>query len=311
MGYSYKFLNQLDQAEAAFKKYVELIPDDPNPYDSYAELLMKRGRYDESIAMYRKALDLNAGFASARYGIACDYDFLHQPKEALAELDQALEVAKDDGQKRAAHFSRAVSYAHAGDLAEAQGAIEKQYEIAVANHDTLAMVGDLVIMGTIALEQADVDAADRRFATARGLAEGAVKVPAANKANQLRFQKFLQGRVALAKGDVAAAKKWSEEFAAEANASGSAGQKLLVHELAGQVAMAEKDWAKATAELEQANLLDPYNLYRLSLAQAGAGNSAKAKEYAELARDDRTLTSLNYAFVLRQMNGEKAVSASD
>ena len=28
-------------SEKAFEKYIELIPDDPNPYDSYAELLMQ------------------------------------------------------------------------------------------------------------------------------------------------------------------------------------------------------------------------------------------------------------------------------
>jgi hypothetical protein len=38
-------LSHYDDAEAAFKKYVQLIPDDPNPLDSYAELLMKRGRF--------------------------------------------------------------------------------------------------------------------------------------------------------------------------------------------------------------------------------------------------------------------------
>ncbi len=310
MGYSYRFLGQLDPAEAAFKKYVELIPDDPNPYDSYAELLMKRGRFDESIEMYKKALGVDAGFASARYGLASNYDLQHKPKAALAEMDKALAVAKDDGQRRTAHFVRAVSFAHAGDLAGAHGAIEKQYEIATAEHDTLALSADLVVMGNIALERADADAADRYFARARQLVSGAVTVPAANKANQARFQKFLQGRVALARGDVAGARKWSDEFAAEANASGSAGQKLLVHELAGQVALASKQPAQAVAAFEKSNLLDPYNLYRLSLAHAAAGNAAESKRYAALARGDNTLTSLNYAFVLRAMNGNKQMSSA-
>ena len=54
LGYAYRFLDKMDDAEAAFKKYVQLIPDDPNPHDSYAELLMKRGRFAESIAAYEK-----------------------------------------------------------------------------------------------------------------------------------------------------------------------------------------------------------------------------------------------------------------
>jgi tetratricopeptide (TPR) repeat protein len=310
MGYSYKFLDKYDQAEAAFKKYVELIPDDPNPHDSYAELLMKRGRFEESIANYRKALAIDPGFASARYGIASDYDLMHKPAEALAEMDAALANAKDDGQRRAALFSRAVSQAHAGDLAAAQAEMDKQLAISTSGRDTLAMIGDLVQMGIIALETGDADGAGARFAAARKLAWDAVTIPAANKANQARLQKFLQGRVALAKGDIAGARKWSDEFAAEANASGSAGQKLLVHELAGQVALAEKQYPKAAAELELSNLLDPYNLYRLSLAWQGAGNADAAKRYAEKARTDNTLTNMNYAFVLRAMGANKQMSSA-
>ncbi|MGE5410932.1 MAG: tetratricopeptide repeat protein, partial [Clostridiales bacterium] len=47
MGYAYSFKNDFNKAENAFKKYISLAPDNPNPYDSYAELLLKNGRYDE------------------------------------------------------------------------------------------------------------------------------------------------------------------------------------------------------------------------------------------------------------------------
>ena len=116
--------------------------------------------------------------------------------------------------------------------------------------------------------------------------------------------------MALARNDVDGAWRWSDTFATEANASGSAGQKRLAHELAGQVALAQKKYDRAVEELAQANQQDPYNLYRISLAHAAAGNTAKAKEFAEKAKGDNTLNSLNYAFVLRQMNGGRT-SASD
>lgn len=303
LGYSYKFLGKYDRAEAAFKKYVALIPDDPNPYDSYAELLLKMGRYQESITNYQKALALDANFPSAHYGIATDYDLLHQPAKARVELETALSLAKDDGQRRGAMFALTVTFAHAGDLAAARQEIDKQYDLSVTTRDTLNMIGDRVLLGTLALETGDVAGADQAFTAAREMVEGTASIPDMNRANQRRFQKFLQGRLALAKNDMSGARRWSEEFAAEANASGSAGQKRLVHELAGQVALAQKDYAKAIAELEQSNLLDPYNLYRLSLAHSGAGHAAKAREYAEKARKDNTLTSLNYAFVLRALAG--------
>ena len=66
LGYAYRPLEKYAEAETAFKKYIELIPDDPNPYDSYAELLMKTGRFDESIAQYRKALSVDQHFTQRR-----------------------------------------------------------------------------------------------------------------------------------------------------------------------------------------------------------------------------------------------------
>jgi tetratricopeptide (TPR) repeat protein len=169
LGYAYRFLGQMDKAEATFKKYVELLPDDPNPYDSYAELLLKRGRYDESIATYRKALEVDPHFVASYVGIATGYDLLHRPKEALAEADKLLAVAKDDGQRRAAYFSRVVSYAHGGDYSNAARELWHEYEIAQASGDTLNMAADKIAMGNIALEQNDAAAAEKLFAEAQWL----------------------------------------------------------------------------------------------------------------------------------------------
>ena len=33
LGYAYRFIEKFNDAENAFKKYIELIPGDPNPYD--------------------------------------------------------------------------------------------------------------------------------------------------------------------------------------------------------------------------------------------------------------------------------------
>ena len=40
---------------ARYRGHIELIPNDPNPYDSYAELLLKLGKFDQSIENYKKA----------------------------------------------------------------------------------------------------------------------------------------------------------------------------------------------------------------------------------------------------------------
>src|SRR5215831_5160962 len=86
LGYSYRQQGDYASAEQAFKKYIELIPNDPNPYDSYAELLLKMGRFDDSIAQYRKALSVDHNFNPSRFGIAADLMYKNQPDQALDEL---------------------------------------------------------------------------------------------------------------------------------------------------------------------------------------------------------------------------------
>ena len=48
-----------DLAYEIFKTDLELFPNSWNVYDSYAEILLKLGRKEESIKMYQKSMELN------------------------------------------------------------------------------------------------------------------------------------------------------------------------------------------------------------------------------------------------------------
>ena len=119
----------------------------------------------------------------------------------------------------------------------------------------------------------------------------------------LRAEAAGYARVALANNDLAGAREKAKEYGTAVASSGSVFQKKLAHEIDGQIALAEKRWDDAVRELSLANQQDPYNLYRLSLAYAGKGDAAKAKDFGNKAQNDNTLTSLNYAFVRRHLRG--------
>ncbi len=108
LGYSERFLGNYPESEAAFKKYIELVPNDPNPYDSYAELLMKTGRFDESIAQYRKALSIDPHFVSSHFGIASDLIFQGKHDQAIAEAQKMERAGRNDGDRRFAMFTTTV-----------------------------------------------------------------------------------------------------------------------------------------------------------------------------------------------------------
>ena len=63
-----------------------------------------------------------------------------------------------------------------------------------------------------------------------------------------------------------------------------------------KVALAEKDYAKAVAELEQANQQNPRVLYSLALAYQGKGDAQLAKQACQQAADFNGL-NFNYAYV--------------
>ena len=58
LGYCYMNTDQMDKAKTAFEKYVELLPDAANPYDSMGEYYMKAKEYEKSAEFYQKAFDM-------------------------------------------------------------------------------------------------------------------------------------------------------------------------------------------------------------------------------------------------------------
>jgi tetratricopeptide (TPR) repeat protein len=107
---------------------------------------------------------------------------------------------------------------------------------------------------------------------------------------------YNEGQIALKKGDLKTAKAKSASFGEQALKSGNTPQIWLSHELAGEIALEEKDNAKAAQEFLQGNMQDPYNLYHLALAYKGQGNRPKAQEYCMKAARFYPLLNLNYAF---------------
>ena len=103
--------------------------------------------------------------------------------------------------------------------------------------------------------------------------------------------------MAIGKKDYSGAKAHAEEFRKGAEASKNDLQVKQAHELAGRIALGEKNYETAITELQQANLQNPDNIFRLGQAYAGKGDHAKAMEYYVQAAEFNSLPQLNYAFI--------------
>jgi tetratricopeptide (TPR) repeat protein len=306
LGYSYRQQENYADAEQAFKKYIELIPNDPNPYDSYAELLLKMGRFDDSIAQYRKALSMDPHFMPSHFGIAADLMYQGKREAAAAELQQMAAQARNDGEVRTAYFGLAVVAADGGKLDQAVQHMDKEYAVAEKKNDVAAMAADLQAKGNIIAEMQRYDLAQQQFDRSLQLIETS-NLSQAIKDNARLQHHFNLTALAIGKKDFAAAKSHAQEYRAGAEASKNPGQIKLAHELAGRIALAEKDYNGAITELDQANDQDPRNLYRLSQAYQAKGDHAKSQEYLKKVVDFHSLPQLNYAFV--RTKAQKAATA--
>ncbi len=296
IGYAYRPLEKYADAETAFKKYIELIPGDPNPYDSYAELLMKTGRFDESIAQYRKALSVDQHFSNSYIGIATDMMLQGKHDEAAAQAQKLYDAARDDGDRRFALFARSVIYVDAGRTAAAVREAEKEYALDAKLGDSANMSGDAQLIGNILLDAGKADEAAKKFWQALELVEKS-SLSADVKEDTKLADHYNKGCVALAKWDLPTAKKESAAYLSGAETRNNKFRIRQAHELAGMIALSEKNYDTAITELGQGNQQDPQVIYSTALGYKGKGDGAKAKEYAAKAANANTLPAVNYAFV--------------
>jgi tetratricopeptide (TPR) repeat protein len=296
LGYAFRQKGDYANAEQAFKKYIELIPKDPNPYDSYAELLLKMGRFQESLEQYAKALAIDANFVASHLGRAADFMYMGKAGEAASELDMITKKARSDGDRRTALFGRTVLAVDSGKWDEALAAVDQQYAIAEKTKDAAAMAGDLQTKGQILLEMGKYDEAKAAF-------DQSLKVTDSSglsddiKKNARLFEHFNNARIALGRNDLAGARTETQAFRSGAETSRNPAFVRQAHELAGIVALQEKKSDEAIAELEQASNQNPYNLYRICLAYQAKSDMAKAKQWCGKAAKFNPLPQLNSAFI--------------
>ncbi len=296
LGYANRQNGDYAKAEEAFKKYIELIPDNPNPYDSYAELLLKTGKFDESIEQYRKAISLDSKFNNPYFGIAGALMYQAKYDEAAAELQKLTDNAQNDGERQTALFGMVTADVDKGDLAKALADLDKLYEITEKRKDPAAMSGNLQTKGVILVEMGRYDDARAAFEQSLKTVEDS-ELSQEIKDNAKRQHHYNLATVALGKNDIEGAKIEAGEFQKSAEASKNTAQTRQSHELAGIIALAEKDYDKAVTELEQSSLQNPRNLYRLAQAYDGKGDKAKAHEYSQKAAEFYPLPQLNYSFI--------------
>ena len=296
LGYAHRQLENFDEAEQAFKNYIKIIPDNPNPYDSYAELLMKKGEFEKSIETYKKALKTDPHFYPSHIGIATDLNFLNRHQEARTILQAFLQQAHTQNERRVALNAMMISYLDESDYPRALGITDTLLAMSIQNADTGNIAGDFETKGNILQELGLLDDAQLNFQRSQEIIQQS-NLSAEFKANIETFALYHSARINIDRNKLPEAKSKTEELGRQAETKKNRFQIWLYHELLGLIAMKEKNYDEALGEFRRANLQDPYNLYRMGTAYQAKGDVTQAIKFCERVVNHHTLNSLGYSFV--------------
>jgi tetratricopeptide (TPR) repeat protein len=295
LGYAYRSLDDLDQAKAAFEKYVAILPNESNPQDSLAELVMEMGNYEESIKHYQAALDLDSNFMSAYAGIARNQSLMGQGEQAQATAAKMLAAARNFPERQNAMFQSVTSHLFAGDIDAATEACTAMAATAEAAGRHAAVGGVHEYTGDVMLNAGDPAKAEEHF----GLALAHRQQSGSNEANKAQAERthmFKMAISAMVAEDAEAAAERTAKYTAAVEESGTAFERRRAHELAGYMAMINDDMAAGAEHLAQGNQFNPHVLYWSAMAHNSMGNKEKARELLTRAANRNTLSG-NLPFV--------------
>ena len=110
---------KFDQALAAMDRYVVLLPDEPNPQDSYGELLRMSGNFEGALIHYRAALKIDPDFVSSQVGLGDTYAVMGNEQQARVEYDKAIRFAYNETDRVDYSMQRAMTWVREGKYSEA------------------------------------------------------------------------------------------------------------------------------------------------------------------------------------------------
>jgi tetratricopeptide (TPR) repeat protein len=284
MGYNYASIRQFDKAFAQMDKYITAMPGDPNPPDSYAEILRMAGHFDKAIEYYRAALAINPQFYSSQFGLADTYSLMGDQVRARKEYEIGFQKFSIPQQHWIMWKTReADTYVREGNYAGADKAFDSIADYAHSEHidqteadiyRQMAMYQQKPKQAMALLDKADAAVREGKNAMKSLLIEESAQILRLRVEMAVKAGKLDQARSMTAK--LSDMSESSNDKLVEIAYDGAAGASLF----------AEGKYDEAITHLEE-DPANPLSLKLLAAAYQKIGYSAGVK------RIDDTLSNLN------------------
>jgi len=268
---------QFDKAFKTFAHYAQVRPHEPNPQDSWAEVLRMSGDYQQALQHYHLALEIDPRFDASQRGIADTYAMIGDQVRARAEYEKAIQMTRNPHDQVVDREQSALTYVREGkyDLAD-----QNYLKIAAQARDL--QLGDLQAdcYVAMAMYQPDVDKAMVLLAQAENIIQASRLTTAQDISmalSRVLYVRTWRAAGAERTGPAADAVARLDKLASQ---TGNNLIRQSYHGAAGLLALAQGKYDDAVAHLEEDDLATRLiSKEQMALAYEKSG---KAEEAARL-----------------------------
>jgi tetratricopeptide (TPR) repeat protein len=274
LAYTYARDRQYDKSFAAMDRYVAVLPNEPNPQDSYGELLRMAGNFEGSLTHYRMALKIDPDFVTSQLGLGDTYALMGNQEQARIEYDKAIRYAHNEADRLTYRMQKAMTFVRDGNYGEA----DKEFtEIATDSHAKEQDLQEAQALRHMAEYQADDNIALKHLKLAEESLSHRATISLSDKNEELSRILRVQVVRAAHAGDQVLANKSLHTL--EAMATGSRNRVIVAsYEGAdGTLLMDQKKFDDAIAHLEE-DEDNPFTLELLVQAYYQTNQSEKLHE---------------------------------
>ncbi len=249
---------KFDRAFAAMDRYVALLPKEPNPQDSYGELLRMAGNFEGSLTHYRAALKIDPDFVTSQLGLGDTYALMGNQEQARVEYDKAIRFAHNEADRLTYSMQKAMTYVRDGNYGEA----DKEYtEIAETAHAKKQGLQEAQSYRHLAEYQTNDNAAVKHLKSAEEALHHQATISPSDRDEELSRILRIRTVRAASSGNQQLTESSLHELEALANGTRNRVIQSSYHGAAGALLMDEKKYQDAVAQLEE----DQENPFTLEL----------------------------------------------
>jgi tetratricopeptide (TPR) repeat protein len=246
LGYAYSTIGDQEKAVAQMERYIHLAPDAADPRASYADLLLRVGRYDEALVQYRKSLELKPDYWYSVREIGHIDLILGRLADAEKQYHKALRLLPASSKREAEHTVTD------GAIALRRGSDEQAVALFRSALDIDTLNGGAAAGLVYALSKV------KRFKEAEEVA-GRIKQEYERRnliGSSMMLEFFLmKSRLSLAEGDIGQA----SAFCDSAREYSSPLSRSAVYRQLAEIYLADKAYESALDACEEALRVNPNN----------------------------------------------------